>query len=146
MEIDQSRHSMQEYNRLYAEENNIYRSYAKKIGMSEASFWIIYYLRESGDSLAQNSLIRTMSLPKQTVNSSLKKMEAEGILILSSVEDRRVKQVTLTQKGIDIATKAVDPVFIREYSAMDELDEQEQKQMINLFRRYRQALKNRMLE
>lgn len=146
MESSQSKQTMQEYNRLYAEENNIYRSYSKGIGMSEASFWIFYYLREAGDSLSQNNLIRTMSLPKQTVNSALKKLEAKGFLLLTCGEDRRVKKVTLTKMGIRVAARSVDPVFKKEYSAMNELSIQEQKQMISLFRRYRQALRNEMLE
>ncbi|MCH4208069.1 MAG: MarR family transcriptional regulator [Solobacterium sp.] len=146
MEDDRARASLQEYNRLYAEENDIYRKYAKKIGMPEAAFWIMYTLRDSDNALPQKELCQKLALPKQTVNSALKKMETEGVLKLSIETDRRSRLVTLTKKGIRTAEKSVDAVFGWEQEAMNELSENEQKKLIALFRRYRQALRKHLLE
>ena len=52
-----------------------------------------------------------------TVNSSLKKMEAEGYIELLNINDKRSKQVSLTEKGLDLANNTVDIIISKENNA-----------------------------
>jgi DNA-binding MarR family transcriptional regulator len=137
--------SMAEYNAIYREENEIYRRCARNLGLSEGTFWILYCLRGSESGMSQSLLCSELGLPKQTVNSALKKMEADGLLFLASAADKRRKEITLTAKGKELSHRTVDEVFALECQAMNELSEAEQKKMLALFRKYNEGLKKNLL-
>ena len=67
-----------EYNTLLKDNDNIYRGAARRLGISDCALWILYSLRAECQPLTQKQLCLLMYLPKQTVNSALKAMEAEG--------------------------------------------------------------------
>ena len=56
--------------------------------------------------------------PKQTVNSALKKLVAEGYLALSAGTDQRSKLVRLTPKGEQLARERVDRIPEAEAAAL----------------------------
>ena len=65
-------------NNLFKENDEIYRNAAKRVGLPDCAFWIFYILREEliknvGNILTQSVICTTMSLPKTTVNSAIKK-------------------------------------------------------------------------
>ena len=68
---------MLELNEIMKETDDLYRNLAKKFKMSDCMIWILYILREDDRSVTQSDICNMMYMPKQTVNSSLKKMESE---------------------------------------------------------------------
>lgn len=82
-----------------------------------------------------------MHHPKQTVNSALKKLEADGYITLLHDKDHRSKQICLTQKGIGLCEKTVDRVISLEQDAFASLAEEEQEQFLLLFDKYTNILK-----
>ena len=97
------------FNREMKKLDDIYRSAAKECGMAECAFWILYTLRVEEKSFTQAELCEFLAEPKQTVNSALKKLVAEGYLALSSGADQRSKLVQLTPKGEQLALRARRP-------------------------------------
>ena len=87
---------MLELNEIMKETDDLYRNLAKKFKMSDCMIWILYILREDDRSVTQSDICNMMYMPKQTVNSSLKKMESEGSIELLNINDKRSKQVCLT--------------------------------------------------
>lgn len=67
------------FNREMKKLDDIYRSAAKECGMAECAFWILYTLRVEEKSFTQAELCEFLAEPKQTVNSALKKLVAEGV-------------------------------------------------------------------
>ena len=108
--------------------------------------WILYILREDDRSVTQSDICNMMYMPKQTVNSSLKKMEAEGYIELLNINDKRSKQVCLTEKGVDLANNTVDIIISKENNALSKMDEKEQELLINLLRKFNDLLKDSFLE
>lgn len=96
------------FNREMKKLDDIYRSAAKECGMAECAFWILYTLRVEEKSFTQAELCEFLAEPKQTVNSALKKLVAEGYLALSSGADQRSKLVQLTPKGEQLACERVE--------------------------------------
>lgn len=135
-----------EYNSIIMENDDIYRHVARKFGLSECTFWILYSLREDNTCLTQRKLCNMLSQPKQTVNSALKKLEADGYLELCLGEDRRSKQIRLTKKGEALATKTVDKVIALENRTFDIFTKEEQEQFLRLFRKYTDNLKIQLSE
>lgn len=137
---------MLELNEIMKETDDLYRNLAKKFKMSDCMIWILYILREDDRSVTQSDICNMMYMPKQTVNSSLKKMEAEGYIELLNINDKRSKQVCLTEKGVDLANNTVDIIISKENNALSKMDEKEQELLINLLRKFNDLLKDSFLE
>lgn len=67
------------HNRLAKEIDELYQMYAKKSGMSETAFWILYCVRERKEPYTQKELCDLWSYSRQTINSALKNMQAQGL-------------------------------------------------------------------
>ena len=139
-----SRKTLDEYNRIFKENDEIYREAAKKLGLSDCAFWILYAVRSSEDVLTQSDLCYSQYQPKQTINSALKKLEREGYLILRCEDNRRSKQIYLTQKGTGLAENTVDKVIFAEVEALSGLTMAEQQEFLKLFRKYTDCLKEKI--
>lgn len=137
---------MLEFNEVMKENNDLYNNLAKKFKMSDCMLWILYILREENKVLTQSDICNMMCIPKQTVNSSLKKMEAEGYIELLNINDKRSKQVSFTEKGLDLANNTVDIIISKENNALSKMDEKEQELLINLLRKFNDLLKDSFLE
>ena len=137
---------MLEFNEVMKENNDLYSNLAKKFKMSDCMLWILYILREENKVLTQSDICNMMCIPKQTVNSSLKKMEAEGYIELLNINDNRTKQVKKKKKGLDLANNTVDIIISKENNALSKMDEKEQELLINLLRKFNDLLKDSFLE
>jgi len=131
-------------NNILKENDEIYRTAAKSVGLSDCAFWILYTMRTEGKPMLQSEICACMYEPKQTVNSALKNLEAEGYLTLSSASDRRFKQVSLTSKGEQLARETVDLVIQKEQSSLSDLTENEREAFVQLFQKYTVSLKKNM--
>ena len=129
------------FNNIIREGDKIYRNAAKNAGLSDCAFWIIYTLREKGNLLTQSEICDLIYLPKQTVNSALKKLEGEGCIELKNGSDRRCKQVSLTGKGVLLAEKTVDQVIAQEEKTFARLSPDEKDTFLRLNRKYIDLLK-----
>ena len=137
---------MLELNEIMKETDDLYRNLAKKFKMSDCMIWILYILREDDRSVTQSDICNMMYMPKQTVNSSLKKMEAEGYIELLNINDKRSKQVCLTEKGVDLANNTVDIIISKENNALSKMDEKEQELLMNLLGKFNNLLKDSFSE
>ena len=137
---------MLELNEIMKETDDLYRNLAKKFKMSDCMIWILYILREDDRSVTQSDICNMMYMPKQTVNSSLKKMESAGYIELLNINDKRSKQVCLTEKGVDLANNTVDIIISKENNALSKMDKEEQALFINLFKKYKDLLKESFME
>lgn len=99
--------NLKRINHLISELEQIYHLYALKYGLSDSEFAILYTLSVEEGQCALSDLVSLSGLPKQTVNSALRKMEIEGLVYLTE-NGRRKKNVNLTEKGV---IKAEESVF-----------------------------------
>ena len=59
---------------------------------------------------------------------------------------KRSKQVSFTEKGLDLANNTVDIIISKENNALSKMDEKEQELLINLLRKFNDLLKDSFLE
>lgn len=126
-------------NTFYEETNMIYHDIAKKRGLSDSAFDILYALYvEDGQRLSQ--LCKTSFLSKQTLSSSVKRLEEEGLL-RTERQNSRFVQVFLTDAGWEHARNFVEPVFEAEVRAVASLTEKEQAALPRFVEHYLGALR-----
>ncbi|MCI8991243.1 MAG: winged helix DNA-binding protein [Eubacterium sp.] len=131
---------LSEFNRIMKENDKIYRNAAKAVGLSYCSFWILYALRNTQELLTQSEICYETYLPKQTVNSALKKLEHENYIELLNINDRKSKQIRLTEKGAALAEKTVDTIVLSEQRSFYGLSTEEQETFLHLFQKYTDLL------
>lgn len=144
--IKSANKKLSEYNSIIKESDEIYHSAARSLGLPDCAFWILYVLSEGGEAPTQSELCDSLYQPKQTVNSSLKKLEADGFITLAQGKDRRSKQIHLTEKGRELASQTTDRVIAIEHNALSELSDEEWDIFIRLFHKYTDSLKKHMPE
>ncbi|MDE5740991.1 MAG: winged helix-turn-helix transcriptional regulator [Oscillospiraceae bacterium] len=143
MEKNNAGKKLWEYNTIFKENDEIYRNAASDLGLSDCTMWILYALRADG-TVTQKDICGAIYYPKQTVNSALKKLESDGCIVLSEMEDRRSKQISLTPKGVKLSEKTADRVIEAELAALSGLTDAEWETFIGIFRKYTKLLKNNM--
>lgn len=115
------------YNQLIKEMDDLYRVYAKNCNLSETAFWILYCIQErEKEAFTQREICDYWFYTPQTVNSALKNMTEEGLLILRTEKDnRKNKRIYLTEKGKETVERIVVPLMDAERRALAAIGEQE---------------------
>ena len=137
----EKRSALTAYNEIYQEQTDLYRAAARQCGLPDCAFWVLYTLRDAARPLTQSDICAAVCQPKQTVHSSLKKLESAGCLRFTEGRDRRSKYLALTPQGEALAARTVDRVIAAETEAMGTLAEPERTQFLALSRRYNAALR-----
>ena len=95
--------------RIYNENTLLYHRLARACGLPDCAFWLLYTLRSEEAPLTQTQLSEQLSLPKQTVNSALKKLVEEGVLRLEAADGNlKNKRVCLTEAGEAFLRRTVE--------------------------------------
>lgn len=126
---------IQELNQLLKKMDSIYNKLAKSSGISDTAFWIIYTIKNEKETYKQKDLCNMWCYSKQTINSSLKKLEEQNIIQLISVPgNKKDKKVILTEYGKQIAKELIEPVKEIEKKSLGNI--KERREFLNLFEKY----------
>ncbi len=132
------------FNNIFKKEDDFYRNAARLLDCSDCEFWILYTLCLSDQPMTQSELCDMQYQPKQTVNSSLKKLEADGYLTLVHKNNRRSKYIELTPLGEKLATNTAQQVIHIELETFATFTKEEQDTFLRLYERYADTLKNNL--
>lgn len=122
-----------EYNRLIKEFDSIYHAQAVRLGLSDCAFWILYILSDESNLIKQSDLADNTSLPPQTINSALKKLESEGLVTLNKIEGKMGKSIHLTKQGKAWIDKNILPLKAIEEEVCDSFTAKEKETFLKLF-------------
>lgn len=130
------------FNQIYKEMDIIYHNYAKRLGLSDTVFWILYCISERDEPLTQRGLCKEWSFAPQTLNSALKEMEKRGLISLDLVQgNKKNKWLHLTADGKQLVSEAILPLMRAEGESFSAMSDEECEQMLSLTRRYTDILR-----
>lgn len=134
-----------EFNQIYKEMDIIYHNYAKKIGVSDASFWVLYSLIENDELITQAELCSKWCFPPQTVNSAIKELIKRDIICFEIInENKKNKYLKLTEKGKIFIGESIDPLIKAESDSFLVLSEDECNKMLSSIKKYELELKRKI--
>ncbi len=136
---------LMEFNMLYKEMDEFYHKAALKLGLSDSAFFILYALYEQGDGCLQRDICNAFFFSKQTVNSSIKKLEQEGYLALEAGKGRD-KHIHIREKGRRLLDEKIRPVVEIEELAFARMTERESRRLLQLTRKYLNNLQAQLKE
>lgn len=126
---------LRRFNLLTSEIDALYHEAALKIGLSDSAMKILYTICIHGDSCLLGDICRLSGTSKQTINSSIRKLEGDGIVYLAAHSGRK-KMVCLTNQGKVMVAHTVAPLIEIENQIFASWTKEEQEQYIALTKRY----------
>lgn len=125
--------------------DDMYHNYAAQLNLSYTAFWILYITWVQGDGCTQKDICEFWSFTKQTVNSALKSLEQKDyIRLLPMEENRKSKQILLTDAGRIIASKIIPPLVKAETISFQQLSKEERQALVSLSQKRTALLQNEM--
>ena len=126
-------------------QDDIYHAYAVRHGVSDSFLFLMYVFHEDGDGVTQAEIGQILNVPKQTVNSALKKMEADGLIYLKNDDkDKKKKRVFLTETGTNIMRVLIEPLILAENRAYESIGINKLTMMSELVGQETSALKEQI--
>lgn len=129
-------------NYLLSETDAVYHELAAALGLSDSVMMILYALLDAGGSCSLQALSRGTGCCKQTVNSALRRLEAEGLVQLEAADGKR-KRVFLTARGRACAGQTVGRIIAMENEIYASWPEEDMERYLALTERYLRALREK---
>lgn len=133
------------YNLLLSEMDAAYHVAAVRSGISDSVRQILYTICVEGDSCSLSRICHSTGMSKQTLNSALRRMEAQELVYLENETPRR-KRVFLTEKGRALAERTVLRLMKIENNIFQSWNEEEWKLYFHLTERFTEELTKQIQE
>lgn len=129
-----------EFNNLFRLGDELYHHVAARMGLSDSAFDILYALDDLGDGCLQKDVCAASGMTKQTVNTSVHKLERAGIVELR-VERGRGTHLHLTRSGRELVAACIRSVVEAEEAAFAAMSPEECEALLRLSRAYLELLR-----
>ena len=130
---------------LMGETQSVYHEATLRLGLTDSTMDVLYTLCQFDGACPLRRLTALSGMPKQTVNSALRKLESDGILYLESVDGRK-KRACLTEKGRELCRGTVLRLMAIEDDIYETWLPEERELYLSLTRRYLDALREKIKE
>lgn len=130
-------------NYFVAEIDALYHNAALRIGLSDSAMKVLYTICDNGGSCKLSEICKQSCLSKQTVNSALRKLEADNVLYLE-LQDGKSKKVCLTEYGKTYASKTVYRLISSERDAYSSWTEHEINTHLHLMAKYAETFRQQI--
>lgn len=138
---------MKRFNYLISETDATYHEAALRMGLSDSAMQILYaicdYDREYRCPLQE--ICKRSGISKQTINSAVRKLETEGIVVLEQTGTKN-KDVCLTKEGIRLAERTTMKLIETENNILKSWSKEELKKYLELTERFLIELKDKVKE
>ncbi|MGL5722412.1 MAG: MarR family winged helix-turn-helix transcriptional regulator [Brevinema sp.] len=122
-------------NYLCSRMDTLYHQASLKLGITDSVSIILYTIYDAGGHCLLSDIYKKSIISKQTVNSAIRGLEADGILYLEQ-HTGRSKKIILTEKGKEYVDKTVVKIYKAEMQAFESWPEEEINTYINLTEKY----------
>lgn len=130
------------FNHLIGEIDAVYHDMSLKLGLSDSAMHILYTICNNGESCPLQEICCLSGISKQTINSAIRKLEADEIVYLAQI-DRKNKNVCLTEKGKTLAENTVLKIIKIENEIFASWSDDDVKKYLNLTEMYLCAVKDK---
>lgn len=131
------------FNYLLNETDAAYHEAAIRFGLPDSSMIVLYTICDAGNSCPLRNICRYAGVSKQTINSALRRLEADGIIYLENTDGKN-KTVYLTDEGQKLAEQTATKVIAIENDIFASWTVEEVDQYLALTERYLQNFKDRL--
>lgn len=131
------------YNYLTMETEAAYHNASVKLGLSDSISLILYTICNNDGICLLGDICRLAGMRKQTLNSAIRKLEAEEIVYLKAADGKK-KYVCLTEKGKMLSEKTVLKLIRIENEILESWTEEERETYVRLAEKYLKSFKEKI--
>lgn len=125
-------------NHLVGEIDALYHEAALRFGLPDSAMMVLYTVSVEGGVCPIGEIVRQCGVSKQTINSALRRLEADGVIALSP-QGGKSKCVHLTEAGEALTRDTVCRLIEMENGILSSWTAEEQAQYLSLMQRYHDA-------
>lgn len=138
--------STKEYSDLFSKKwksiERLSEEYAKIAGLTPMSLNVLSIIRDNSGDCTQKLICKQSQYNKQSVNMIIKSFWEQGYVELAEMkEDRRNKQVKLSQSGKIYADKVIGLLWKVENDALEKTTPEQQKALMAFLEAYEQCFR-----
>ncbi len=122
-------------NYLASEMSALYHQASLKLGITDSVSIVLYTIYDTDEDCLLSVIYKKSGISKQTVNSAIRGLEADGILYLEQYTGR-AKKIVLTEKGKEYMNKTVAKLYEAEIQAFASWSTEEINTHIHLMEKY----------
>lgn len=122
-------------NNMLCEIDNLYQSLLMSKGLSDSEYVVLFSILELGEGCLQKDISDNSYINKKTINSTIKKLEKKGLIILKAGKYPNM-HIFLTDEGKSYITKNVIPIIEIENNVMDEVPDNDFNSLTNTYSKY----------
>lgn len=131
-------------NHLQCEASVTYHEMSNIFGLSDSVMQILYTICDAGgESCLLRDICHLTGLPKQTINSALRKLEKEYIVYSEHVDGKN-KRICLTEKGKQLTAQTAEKIIDAENRIFAEWGSEVAEQYLALNERYLECLQKEL--
>lgn len=129
-----------EYGRLWKQFDEAYRKAALRMGLSTSAFEILFTLCDLGEGCLQRDVCQYACSSKQTINSSVHKLETDGIVRLEPAGTGRGMRIFLTDAGRALVDAKVAPFAEADFAVFSSLAPAEREVLMRAEKAYLEGI------
>lgn len=126
------------------QQDALYQGIARKIGISQVSFYILAFLCRSNEVCTQNALVEKWLHPKQTISFTVNRLVEQGYVTQEPIAGTKKKAILLTERGQDFCREHIMPVIEAEKAAFSALSEEERQSLVSIMAKHYALLSEKM--
>ena len=116
---------------VWGQANGLYSSWAASKNINYYLLYVLYAL-EGQKAMTQKKICICTGLTKQTVNSVIRSLKEEGYVeLVPGLEDRRERQIILTEKGEVYSRELIAPLRELEHRVLQSMGSDRAQQMVD---------------
>ncbi len=140
--MKQSLERVHRINYVTAKLDALYHKAAKALGLADSTMFALYTLYDRGGSCSLAE-INAAGICKQTANSAMRRLEAEGVIRLEA-QGGKAKKVILTERGKALAERTVARLFEAEAAVLALWSDEELESYTRLGQRYVEGFQEKL--
>lgn len=134
---------VRQINYLTSEMEALYHQASLKMQITDSTSVVLYTIYEDGAECLLSNVYKRTGISKQTVNSAIRGLEADGILYLEQYNGRS-KKIVLTEKGKNYVIETVAKLYEAEVRAFDDWSQDEVNTYLELMKKYKNCLQKQI--
>lgn len=135
---------LQEFDRLNNAIDELYHEIATMQGLSDSAYSILQAILVLGNGCTQTAIYKYTLLNKQTVNSSAKRLNQDGLIDFQPGIGRELK-IYLTTKGEAFVKEKILPIEQAENEVFEEMTDKEHQEILRLMEKYLTSFRNKIM-
>lgn len=129
------RNELHRMNYLTSETEALYHQASLKLGVSDSVSIVLYTIYDARGDCLLSDIYKDSGISKQTINSAIRSLEADGMLHLER-NTGRTKRIVLTEAGRELMQNTAARLYEAESKALDEWTDDEINTYMRLMEKF----------